>query len=229
MQRQALAKATGPEAIPLDRMPSARDHAAMPAKPKPEPSTDDSATDARLVRAFQYAAETRRFEIERYWQRSLFFWGFIAAALVGYATLSDTTKYGPHLRQAITAFGIIASLAWTLQNRGSKYWQEAWEAKVERLEMEVLGLRLFGEQEPRKKTGLWGGWRYSVSRLTTQLSDFTLVAWGLLAWEAFFVRWGAPPDIEALVIAAAAVGFCGILLIGGRSSKPLPIGAGDQG
>lgn|GEM_PF-2209919 len=229
MQRQALAKAAGPEAIPLDRIPSARDHAAMPpAKPKPEPSTEDHATDERLVRAFQYAAETRRFEIERYWQRSLFFWGFIAAALVGYATLSDT-KYDPHLRQVITAFAIVASLAWTLQNRGSKYWQEAWEAKVERLELQVLGLRLFGDQEPRKKTGLWGGWRYSASRVTTQLSDFTLATWLLLAWEAFSIRLGAPPDAKALVIAAVAVSFCGVLLIGGRSSTPAPADGASQG
>ena len=32
----------------------------------------------------EYAAEARRFEIERFWQRSLFFWGFIGAAFIAY-------------------------------------------------------------------------------------------------------------------------------------------------
>lgn len=167
------------------------------------------------VRAFQYAAETRRFEIERFWQRSLFFWGFIAAAFAGYATLSDP-KYDPHLRQAITGFGVVSSLAWTLQNRASKYWQEAWEAKVHRLEVSVLGQRLFGEIEPPRKAGLWGGRRYSVSKVATQFSDFTLATWMLLTVPAFFLRLGAEPDLMAVAIAAIAGGFCGILLVSGR-------------
>jgi len=178
-------------------------------------SDPETPTYEQQVRAFQYAAETRRFEIERFWQRSLFFWGFIAAAFVGYATLSDP-KYGPHLRQVITGFGIVSSLAWTLQNRGSKYWQEAWEAKVHRLETVVLGQRLFDEIEPRKKGGFWGGWRYSASKVTTQLSDFTLATWMLLAVPAFNLCWGAEPDLKAVVIAAVACGFCGVLLVLGR-------------
>jgi hypothetical protein len=178
------------------------------------PST--SGDEEKALRAFQYAAETRRFEIERFWQRSLFFWGFIAAAFVSYATLSDP-KYDPHLRQLVTAFGLVSSLAWTLQNRGSKYWQEAWEQKLERLEVSALGFALFSSIEPRKKTGIWGGWQYSASRLTAQLSDFTVVIWVALGWPAFFLQVGANIDPIAAAIGTCTGVYCMLLLLFGRS------------
>ena len=60
----------------------------------------------------QYASDTRKFEIERFWQRSLFFWGFIGAALVAYGTLSKEAR--PLPGTMISGFGLIASFAWTL-------------------------------------------------------------------------------------------------------------------
>lgn len=170
------------------------------------------------IKALHYAAETRRFEIERFWQRSLFFWGFIAAAFVGFTALSDP-KYDPHLRQVMCAFGLVSSLAWTLQNRGSKYWQEAWETKVERLEEDVLGMRLWGRRELRQKKGFWGGWQYSVSRLTTLLSDVTVVAWLTFGFFAAGLDFDAEPDGVAIAIAAAAGLFCVMLLTLGRSGQ----------
>ena len=170
----------------------------------------------QLIKALAYAAETRRFEIERFWQRSLFFWGFIAAAFVAYAALSNP-QYDPHLRQLMAAFGLVSSFAWTLQNRGSKYWQEAWEQKVERLETKVLGQRLFGRQEPRKPTGLWGAQRYSASRLISGLSDFTVLTWFALASAAFYVRPFAKVDAVAAVIAIVTIIYCVALVTFGRS------------
>ena len=176
----------------------------------------ETSPEEKSLRAFQYAAETRRFEIERFWQRSLFFWGFIAAAFVSYATLSDS-KYDPHLRQLVTAFGLVSSLAWTLQNRGSKYWQEAWEQKVKRLEVEALGSPLFSKIEPRKRSGIWGGWQYSASRLTSQLSDFTVIIWLALGWASFLLRLDATVDFTALAIGAITGVYCVLLLVFGRS------------
>jgi hypothetical protein len=176
------------------------------------------APDDPRIRALHYAAETRRFEIERFWQRSLFFWGFIAAAFVGFTALSDP-KYDPHLRQVMCAFGLVSSLAWTLQNRGSKYWQEAWESKVESLEEDVLGMRLWGRRESRQKKGFWGGWQYSVSRLTTLLSDITVVTWLALGFFAAGVDFDAEPDGVAIAIAAVAGLFCAMLFVLGRSRR----------
>jgi hypothetical protein len=181
-------------------------------------STPDQSAEEKLVRAFQYAAETRRFEIERFWQRSLFFWGFIAAAFISYANLTDG-KYDPHLRQLVTGFGLVSSFAWTLQNRGSKYWQEAWEQKVERLELEALGFRLFGEVEPRNSKGPWGAWRYSASKITSQMSDFTVFIWIALGFSAFFVRLDARCDFISLSIATISVVYCIIIFFFGRSQS----------
>src|SRR6185437_4514266 len=81
------------------------------------------------------AAETRRFEIERFWGRSIFFWGFIAAAFVAYGQLYSQQRDG--LPFVVSCFGLVCSVAWTLANRGGKYWQEAWEGKVEAVERDV--------------------------------------------------------------------------------------------
>ncbi|HWM68436.1 MAG TPA: hypothetical protein VNO35_17725 [Steroidobacteraceae bacterium] len=47
--------------------------------------SNTSDTQRKRIRAL--AAEVRKFEIERFWARSIFFWGFIAAAFVAYAQL----------------------------------------------------------------------------------------------------------------------------------------------
>jgi hypothetical protein len=86
------------------------------------------ATEAQAKLRLSYAAETRCFEIERYWQRSLLFWTILGAAFIGYAALAGKDEGA---RLAISCFGVVTSLAWTLQNRGSKYWHEAWEQKTE--------------------------------------------------------------------------------------------------
>src|SRR5579862_2464549 len=94
---------------------------------------------------FDVAADVRKFEIGLFWQRSLFFWGFIAAAFVGYVAIPKATGEQPRL--GVACFGLVCSVAWTLLNRGSKYWQESWEKKVERHEVEVLGEELFLRHE----------------------------------------------------------------------------------
>lgn len=130
---------------------------------------------SQAERALAFAVDTRKFEIERFWQRSLFFWGFIAAAAVAYS--SNAFNEDGRAKLVVACFGTVCSLAWTLSNRGSKYWQEAWEAKVERLEQEALGLRLFSRIEPRQDKGFWGASRFSVTKLAIALSDFTLLIW----------------------------------------------------
>lgn len=124
----------------------------------------------------KYATDVRKFEIDLFWRRSLFFWGFIAAAFVAYAGLLHEAVDKDAI-VFIACFGFICSLAWTLGNRGSKYWQEAWEKKVESVEFEVLGRALFSNQENQKNCSFWGSARYSVSRLTIALSDFTVLVW----------------------------------------------------
>lgn len=132
----------------------------------------------RLI--LQYAAEARRFEIERFWQRSIFFWGFIGAAFIAYGVLTDDRHKDPIAALVVSVFGFLASEAWLFVNRGSKYWQEAWEAKVKIVEMDVLGAPLFSNIEPIQSQGLLGVGHYSVSRLTSLLSMISMLTWLVL-------------------------------------------------
>jgi hypothetical protein len=124
---------------------------------------------------FNISLETRNFEIDLFWKRSVFFWGFIASAFVGFATLY---KNNIILSIIISCFGMVCSFAWTMGNRGSKYWQENWETKVSKYENEVVG-DLFDKPEPiQNYKGPWLQAReYSVSKLVIALSDYVFLLW----------------------------------------------------
>jgi hypothetical protein len=173
------------------------------------------ASPSQKVKILKYAAETRRFEIERFWQRSTFFWAFIGAAFVAYATLY--TKEDVAL--IIGCFGLVSSVAWTLQNRGSKYWQEAWEQKVEVVELEILGAKLFSNWEPMLEKGFWGARLYSVSKLAIAISDFTVVVWAVLIGETFPSIRGLPISFSKVALAATAI-FIVLLFTWGQTRSP---------
>lgn len=134
-----------------------------------------------LQKAYETAIDTRKLKIELFWKRSLFFWGFIATAFAAYFTLESS---GSNFSFLIACFGLICSIVWSLSNRGSKYWQESWEEKVERIEPDITG-ELFSEEEPVQKKGFWlRSRKFSVSKLTIALSDYTFMIWlGIISWE----------------------------------------------
>lgn len=134
---------------------------------------------------YDISNDTRKFEIELFWRRSLFFWGFIASAFAFLGFFYSERG----LSLVISGFGLIGSLSWTLANRGSKYWFENWEKKVRKSENEITG-KLFGDPEPEPKyesllKTIWHGkiWdrrRYSVSKLAIALSDYVTILWILI-------------------------------------------------
>jgi len=166
-------------------------------------SLDVSKTSIKQkTKILEYAADVRKFEVERFWQRSIFFWGFIAAAFVAYAQSAGKGD----LAFLIACFGLVCSIAWTLQNRGSKYWYEAWEKKVESVENEVLGVNLFNNREPRDPKGFWGARTFSVTKLAIALSDFTALTWIALAVKAFpFDKAHTVPDFSVIAAVATLV------------------------
>ncbi len=135
--------------------------------------------DKRRFR-LEVAMEARRFEIDLLWRRSVFFWGFIAAAFGAVAW-----TYGSHPRLAIvfTCFGFVCSVVWTLANRGSRFWHVSWESKVQELEGNVIG-PLFSTPRFKSEGRWWEGGRYSPSRLVIALSDYVAALWlALLAYQ----------------------------------------------
>lgn len=177
------------------------------------------ASDSQKVEMLKYAAETRRFEIERFWQRSLFFWGFIASAFIAYFALASSRRPEPLLLLLIACFGTVSSFAWTLLNRGSKYWQVAWETKLKLLEMDVLGVPLFSNIEPYEKGVFWGPARYSTSKLAIALSDFTTAVWVILALSTFRPPTAPAADMIACFLLGGTAVYLTCLFLVGRSGQ----------
>jgi hypothetical protein len=175
----------------------------------------------RNVKLLEIAADVRKLEVTLFWQRSIFFWGFIAAAFVAFASLKDDLK----LRFLVACFGIVCSLAWTLGNRGSKYWYEAWEQKVTDAQEAAIGIKLFTKVEPVRRSGwIWQARRYSVSKLAIALSDFTVLVWVFLASAASpginICTW----DMRSLGASGVTIAFVAAMLIAARSDpKPFEV------
>lgn len=133
--------------------------------------------------AYKISIETRNFEIDLYWKRSLFFWGFIATAFLGYGSLvlenESTIANTRSLALIVACFGFICSLCWSLVNRGSKYWQEHWEKQVTVFENDIGDVDLFrAEDKLDNSKSCWlGARKYSVSRIAIALSDFSVLIW----------------------------------------------------
>jgi hypothetical protein len=96
-----------------------------------------------LEAARKLAHDIRQFEIELYWKRATYFWAF---QLIAFTTLGLLFKDGnigglgklSLGRLLIPApIGVITALAGYLTARGSKFWQENWEAHVDLLEDET--------------------------------------------------------------------------------------------
>ncbi|HET9181453.1 MAG TPA: hypothetical protein VFP59_04920 [Candidatus Angelobacter sp.] len=185
------------------------------------PENSNTSSDDANTKRFNAALQTRQFEIDLVWKRSLFFWGFIAAAFVAIAALKTGA---PGLSLLVSSFGLICSLAWTLANRGSKYWQEQWESKLEKSEIDVIG-KFFGKRERRQRKGFWGGYPFSVSRLATLVSDFVFIVWLLIFIRQCFICFGwtptqfdtVKPCVYTAIIIATAIAII-IVLCAGRSS-----------
>lgn len=173
--------------------------------------------------ALEIALNTRKFEIELFWRRSLFFWTFIAAAFAGYGVLSQNNDHVPAL--LISCFGFVCSVAWSLINRGSKYWQENWEQKVNRFESlvfsgrasDIVGRGIFA-REPILDKGRWlSAQPFSVSKVVIALSDFTWAAWLLLiVWELTQV------PVSFWLLGVASIVFVGAMMAYGRTSDEIP-------
>lgn len=132
----------------------------------------------------EMAVQIRNFEIDLFWKRSLFFWGFISAAFVAYAALRT---HSPELGLVVACFGVVCSCAWTLLNPGSKYWQESWEQKVGRLAQSKEEKDLFVTEEDVLDKGWWlTARKYSVTKLVIAFSDYIFLLWlFLLGTETF--------------------------------------------
>lgn len=180
-----------------------------------EESTKEQREYEQKVRLYETATDERKLELDLFWKRSTFFWAFIASSFVAYAALKDDIT----LRLFVASFGLICSLAWTLANRGSKYWYEMWEKKVEAAQNDVIGQNIYEKTYSANHPGrAWSGKRYSVSRLAIGLSDFTVIIWSMLFIITATKQCYTPPNWPALAAIFATIIYALSLLRGGRSA-----------
>ena len=93
----------------------------MPLKTEIEKQAAGESKKADPAQArYEFACKARELELTLFWQRSLFFWGFIAASFVAFAQLRQSVGQSC----LVATFGFVCSFVWTLANRGSKFWYE---------------------------------------------------------------------------------------------------------
>ena len=175
--------------------------------------TEQRLYDAK-IKSYENAIAERRLELNLFWQRSLFFWGFIASAFIAFAALKDDVL----LRLFVACFGFICALTWTLANRGSKYWYEAWEQKVNIVDFEGFDNKLYIREVPIHNASFWSGRRYSVTRLAIGLSDFAVFVWLVLTIITAMRQEWKPINLGAIAAIWGTAAYCFAIAKGGRFS-----------
>lgn len=145
----------------------------------------------QIFEIYKIIVDTRKFEIDNFWKRTVFFWGAIGVLLLAYFTAKNSEDYLIFIAYLGFSFNFIFSLSL----RGSKYWQEHWETAAEKYES-GLEFKLFRwklgktiKDNNKEVLPLLRPYRYSVSKLTMILSDITLPIWLLLIikdWNYLF-------------------------------------------
>jgi len=202
----------------------------------PMTNAEPQPTD-RQKKRYDVSLDTRKFEIDLFWKRALFFWGFIASAFVAYAAFSKDRPDSPTISLLISLFGLVCSFSWTLANRGSKYWQENWETRVNNDEDAITGA-LFKTPAALQDKGWFGAHKFSVSKLAIALSDYVSFVWVVLilkslrelpiikdALEGKCWPIHIPDDVLILIFMAFTIGWLVIVYKKGRTTER-PTGGG---
>ncbi len=131
------------------------------------------------INLYDKVLDLRKFEIENFWKRTLFFWGTIAMIYVGFFN-SKLNEY----QIVLPLIGLLFNLIFSLSTRGSKYWQEHWETIAIVYENE-LNFSFFNYNtqsiiNKSSKSKLTKPYRFSVSKLTMLLSDLSVLLWVFL-------------------------------------------------
>lgn len=136
---------------------------------------DDTSHRKRRKQALARAYELRTFEIEHYWKRATYFWGFQIAifAAFGFIWKDADSKYIKQLSPVILALailGVLTAYANILSAQGSRFWQRNWELHIDMLEDEFEG-KLY------KTVWIPKGTSYSVSKINLALGVAFMLFW----------------------------------------------------
>jgi len=179
------------------------------------------------LEAYKIAIDTRNLEIKLFWQRSLFFAAFISAIFVGYS--SNGTEALSKL--ILSSLGFLLSFAWLLANRGSKYWYESWETKINEIE-DNYDNKLFGPwKKPQDKFFLYKARLYSVSKIAIYVTDLIFIGWVIILLKESAGYFKLPVKLDSdgcvalFIFASALIIAIGLLLIKTRTTVPKEVEA----
>ncbi len=132
--------------------------------------------------AYEFACETRKFEIELYWKRAAYFWGFLIVAFAGYGVALKEFGFENTYTFIIALVGFGFSLAWYFANRGSKFWQENWEHHIKILEDKIAGpiYKSHIDMAHFKFLEFWTPYPFSISKLNQMVSLYITAMWMFL-------------------------------------------------
>jgi hypothetical protein len=136
--------------------------------------------DGILEKAYERAWKNRDFEIDKFWTRAAYFWGFIVLIFGGYisiVTSNSANITALHLDWYLLLVGLIFSVAWLLVLFGSKAWQENWENHIDWLENNI-SCPLYRTIYYKRKNKY-----YSVSKINIVLAWLIIVVWITLIIE----------------------------------------------
>lgn len=161
-------------------------------------------------KALEKAHEIRKFEIDLYWKRTLYFWGFQVVIFLAFSNFCSKTEW---LIASIMSFlGLITAYMWSLANRASKFWQENWELHIDLLEEEITGnlyKNVLCYKENQNNA-------FSVSKINLRLSEVFSIAWMVLliitfSKTEFFNKINFVDSVPLLVFITAIVAIIFLL------------------
>lgn len=178
---------------------------------------DADEIQATLIKILDRAYDIRKFEIDLYWKRAAYFWGFMIAIFAAYFIVIDPTKKISPLHQClIPCLGFIFSLSWYLVNRGSGYWLTHWERIIDAVET-YLSMSLYkANLQESKPYRLDSNYPHSVSRINLIVSLSICIVWSLLTVKIFFNH---KLNIEMIILLIATLFVAYWLIVHTKSSK----------
>lgn len=151
----------------------------------------DTSPHSKREKALNRAYALRTFEIEHYWKRATYFWGFQIAIFAAFGLLWKdpiTNQPGP-IAVGLSILGVLTAVANCLSAIGSGFWQRNWERHIEMLEDGIEG-RLY------KTVWLFDGKvSFSVSRINKLLGYFMVFFWVIVtSFVTYKFVWSTTPD-----------------------------------
>ena len=152
-------------------------------------------------KALEIAHATRKFEIELYWKRALYYWAFVAATFSGYFLILISDQKSTWINLIISFLGILFSISWHLVSRGSKYWQQNWEKHVDYLEDKITGplYKLVIIPDGKKYIPI-KYYTYSVSKINMLLSFLIVIIWTFLFEQSLQTIYNPSGYLDYIII-----------------------------